>query len=82
MSFLYPLNYICARELVNISDRYRKFGYDDVYAFFQGRKSYLKGEWFGWAGHGGGNETLASVIGKNCFAKLRLNLNLNSQLSY
>ena len=61
----FPLSFkLCARELVNISDRYRKFGYNDVYAFFQGRKSYWQGEWFGWAGHGEGNETLASVIGR------------------
>ena len=60
----FPLSFtLCAKELINISDRYRKFGYNDAYAFFQGRKDYFHGEWFGWAGHGEGEETLASVEG-------------------
>ena len=66
----FPLSFkLCARELVNISDRYRKFGYNDVYAFFQGRRSYWRGKWFGWAGHDEGNETLTSVIGRNCLCQ-------------
>ena len=62
----FPLSFkLCARELTNISDRYKEFGYSSVYAFFQGRKRFLGGEWFGWAGHDERNETLASVAGKN-----------------
>ena len=62
----FPLSFkLCARELSNVSDRYRNFGYHDVYAFFQGRTNFFQGKWFGWAGHdGSGNKTLASVIGK------------------
>ena len=66
----FPLSFkICARELTNMTHRYKEFGYNDVYAFFQGRKNYGSGEWFGWAGHGEGNETLTSVIGRNCFCQ-------------
>ena len=63
----FPLSFkLCARELTNITHRYKKFGYNDIYAFFQGRRNYRgSGKWFGWAGHGEGNETLASVIGRN-----------------
>ena len=61
----FPLSFkLCARELTNITDRYKEFGYRNVYAFFQGRKVFHEGKWFGWAGHGVGNETLASVVGR------------------
>ena len=60
----FPLSFkFCARELKNVSDRYRKFGYNSAYAFFQGRKDFFQGEWFGWAGHSEENVTLASVKG-------------------
>ena len=59
-----PLSFkFCIKELRNASDRYQKFGYNSVYAFFQGKIDYFDGEWVGWAGHGEGNETLASVEG-------------------
>ena len=62
----FPLSFkLCAKELTNGSERYRKFGYNNVYAFYQGRKKFLRGNWFGWAGHGDGNETLATVKGRN-----------------
>ena len=64
----FPLSFkLCAKEITNISDRYKQFGYTTVYAFYQGRKRFLRGKWFGWAGHGEGNQTLASVRGKNKF---------------
>ena len=67
----FPISFkLCARELTNMTGRYREFGYNDVYAFFQGRRGFFAGKWFGWAGHGEGNKTLASVIGRN-FKKLR-----------
>ena len=67
----FPLSFkLCARELSNITDRYREFGYNNVWSFFQGRRRFTAGKWFGWAGHGEGNKTLASVIGGH-FKKLR-----------
>ena len=64
----FPLSFkLCAKELTNITHPYRKLGYNSVYAFFQGSRRFWEGEWFGWAGHGEGNETLASVIGRNKF---------------
>ena len=61
----FPLSFkFCIKELTNGSDRYQKFGYNSVYAFFQGKIDFFHGEWVGWAGHGEGNETLASVQGK------------------
>ena len=64
----FPLSFkFCIEELTNVSDRYKKFGYNTVYAFFQGKIDYFDGEWVGWAGHGEGNETLASVKGKNLY---------------
>ena len=67
----FPISFkLCATELTNKTDRYKEFGYNDVYAFFQGRKRFGAGRWFGWAGHGEGNKTMASVIGGH-FKKLR-----------
>ena len=64
----FPLSFkFCIKELRNASDRYHKFGYNSVYAFFQGKIDYFDGEWVGWAGHGEGNETLASVRGRELY---------------
>ena len=61
----FPLSFkLCARELTNITDRYKEFGYGGVYAFFQGSRGFFGGKWFGWAGHGEENKTLASVVGR------------------
>ena len=55
---------LCAEEQANMNDRYRKFGYSNIYSFFQGRKRTWHGNWFGWAGHGEENQTLGTVLGK------------------
>ena len=61
----FPLSFkLCAEEQTNMRERYRKFGYDSIYAFYQGRQSLGHGTWFGWAGHGNGNVTLGTVLGK------------------
>ena len=61
----FPLSFkLCVKEHNKIKDRYRKYGYNNVNSFFQGRKRYFAGKWFGWAGHhGSGNETLGPVEG-------------------
>ena len=70
----FPLSFkLCARELTNITDRYKEFGYGGVYAFFQGSRGFFGGKWFGWAGHGEKNKTLASVVGRY-FKMLRFHL--------
>ena len=55
---------LCAEEQTNMNHRYRKFGYDNLYSFYQGRKKAWHGNWFGWAGHDEKNKTLGTVIGK------------------
>ena len=62
----------CIKELTNGSERYQKFGYNSVYAFFQGKKNLKGSEWVGWAGHGEGNETLASVQGRTFIESIYL----------
>ena len=61
----FPLSFkLCAEEETNMEERYRKFGYQNIQAFYQGRQKMEHGNWFGWAGHGNGNETLGTVLGK------------------
>ena len=61
----FPLSFkLCVKEHKRIKDRYLKYGYNNVHSFFQGRKRFFGGDWFGWAGHhGSGNETLGPVKG-------------------
>ena len=75
----FPLSFkLCAEEETNMKERYRKFGYDSIYAFYQGRQRMEGGNWFGWAGHGNGNETLGTVLGKidSSVKKFRVQLSL------
>ena len=66
----FPLSFkLCAEEQTNMQELYRKFGYDSIYAFYQGRQRLNRGTWFGWAGHGNGNETLGTVLGKKVIFK-------------
>ena len=49
----FPLKFkICVKEKSNPRNRYRKFGYDDIWAFYQGTNSLFGfGTWVGWGGH-------------------------------
>ena len=77
----FPVSFkLCAEEKINPTARYKKYGYENVVAFFQGRPD-MYGNWFGWAGHRNGNETLGKVTGKRSTVFFVLKLN-NFQMYY
>ena len=54
----FPMSFIlCVSELKNSHDRYKKFGYDDIWSFYRGNLRYYKGMAYddstlvGWAGN-------------------------------
>ena len=77
-----PISFkVCVSELTNSHDRYKKFGYNNVWSFYRGNLRYYKGKvndertWVGWAGHKN-NSTVNSVkggygINKTKYSKLR-----------
>ena len=61
----FPISFkVCVRELTNQHDRYKKFGYDSVWAFYRGIAND-EGTWVGWAGHED-NSSMTSVKGGYC----------------
>ena len=63
---MFPLNFkICVKELVNPNKRYNKFGYENIYAFYQGTSMQnVNRTWVGWAGHGKNHSIISNVEGK------------------
>ena len=62
----FPLNFkICVKELTNPNNRYSKFGYKDIWAFYRGTDGEeVNGTWVGWAGHTKTNSTISNAEGK------------------